>query len=72
MKKTALIIVGTLLIAGSVMQTATASERHEHLRRAYNQLNGPVNTTVQPQEWRRDIQDPSRPGGEDPSFNPAG
>ena len=55
MQKTALIIFGALLISGSVIQMAAASEHHRHkayvsrdvdrsvLLRAYNQANEPLN-----------------------------
>jgi len=55
MQRTALTIFGALLISGSVVQMAAASEHHRHLskayfgrylsdyRGAYNQVNGPIN-----------------------------
>jgi hypothetical protein len=78
MQKTALTIFGALLISGLVVQMAAASEHHRSkayfgrdlsdLRRAYNQVNGPI--YVAPRVFDR--FDPSRPGGEDPTLNPSG
>ena len=78
MQKTALTIFGALLISGLAVQLAAASERHHSkayfgrdmsdLRRAYNQVNGPIAVTPR----TLDRFDPSRPGGEDPSLNPPG
>ena len=78
MQKTALTIFGALLISGLAVQVAAASQRHHSkayfgrdmsdLRRAYNQVNGPID--VAPRALDR--FDPSRPGGEDPSLNPSG
>jgi hypothetical protein len=60
MHKTALTIFGALLMLGSVVQMAAASEHHRHLtkanfsrhhvdfRGAYNQLNRPINVSVTP------------------------
>ena len=76
MRKTALTIFGALLISGLAVQVAAASQRHHSkayigrdmsdLRKAYNQVNGPID--VAPRVLDR--FDPSRPGGEDPVFNP--
>ena len=76
MQKTA--IFGALLISGLAVQMAAASEHHRskayfgrdlsELRRAYNQVNGPIN--VAPPALDR--FDPSRPGGVDPTLNPPG
>jgi hypothetical protein len=78
MRKTALTIFGALLISGLAVQMAAASEHHRNkayfgrdlsnFRGAYNQVNGPI--VVAPRVLDR--FDPSRPGGEDPSFNPSG
>ena len=78
MQKTALTIFGALLISGMAVQMAAASEHHRskayfgrdlsELRRAYNQVNGPIN--VAPPALDR--FDPSRPGGVDPTLNPPG
>jgi hypothetical protein len=75
-KKTTLTILGALLISGLAVQIASASEHHSKFRRAYNQWNGPV--VVAPPA-RLDTnglgfggRDPSRVGGEDPSFSPSG
>lgn len=78
MRKTALTIVGALLISGLAVQMAAASEHHRskayfgrdlsNLRGAYNQVNGPI--IVAPRALDR--FDASRPGGEDPTLNPSG
>ena len=78
MQKTALTIFGELLISGLAVQMAAASEHHRSkayfgrdlsdLRRAYNQVNGPI--IVAPRVLDR--FDRSRPGGEDPALNPSG
>jgi hypothetical protein len=78
MRKTALTIFGALLISGLAVQMAAASQHHRSkpyfgrdlsdLRGAYNQLNGTI--SVAPRV--PDRFDPSRPGGEDPTLNPAG
>jgi hypothetical protein len=77
MQKTALTIFGALLISGSAVQMAPASERHRseayfgrdlpNLRGAYNEMNGPIIVTPR----ALDRFDPSRPGGEDPTLNPS-
>jgi hypothetical protein len=78
MRKTVLTILGALLISGSAIQMATASEHHMKFRRAYNQWNGPV-VIVPPPYYNWDTngfgfsgRDPSRVGGEDPSLHPSG
>jgi len=79
MRKTALTIVGVLLISGLAVQMAAAASGHHRskayfgrdlsdFRGAYNQLNGTI--SVAPRV--PDRFDPSRPGGEDPTLNPAG
>jgi hypothetical protein len=57
MRKIALTIFGALLISGSVVQMAAATEHHKHvtkanlarhhsdLRGAYNQVSGPINVS---------------------------
>lgn len=79
MQKTALIMLGVLLISGSVDQMAAASERHHNrtkpyfgrdisdYRGSYNQV-GP--TRVAPQA--PDRFDPSAPRNEGPVLNPPG
>ena len=79
MRKTALTIFGALLISGLAVQMAAASEHHRNkayfgrdlsnFRGAYNQVYGPIVVAPPP---ALDRFDPSRPGGEDPSFNPSG
>ena len=77
MQKSAITILGALLISGLAVQMATASERQMTLRRAYNQWNGPVIITP-PARYYLDTngfgfgRDPSRVGGEDPSLRPSG
>jgi hypothetical protein len=81
MHKTALTIFGALLMSGSVVQTAAASEHHHlskasfnrHLseyRGAYNQVNQPINVSVT--RVAPDRFNPSTPRSEDPALNPAG
>jgi hypothetical protein len=79
MQKTALTIFGALLISGLAVQIATASERHAHFRRAYNQVTGPVNVAPVVRYYNWDAygfgfsgRDPSQVGGEDPSLRPSG
>jgi hypothetical protein len=82
MQKTALIIFGALLIAGSAVQMAAASEHHARARsdyrRAYNQSNEPFYAAPQTRAGRNiedfgfSGRDPSRVGGEDPSLKPSG
>jgi hypothetical protein len=78
MQKTALTIFGALLISGMAVQMAAASEHHRskayfgrdvsEFRRAYNQVNGPINVTPR----ALDRFDPSIPRSEDPVLNPSG
>jgi hypothetical protein len=78
MRKTALTIFGALLISGLAVQTAAASQHHRSkayfgrdlsdFRGSYNQVNGPAQVTPRVP----DRFDPSRPGSEDPTFNPPG
>jgi hypothetical protein len=84
MRKTVLTILGALLIIGSAVQMATASNYHVYsrghdrsdYRRAYNQSNEPFYVAPQSREGRNvedfgfSGRDPSRVGGEDPSLNP--
>jgi hypothetical protein len=87
MHKTALTIFGALLMLGSVVQMAAASEHH-HLtkanfsrhhadfRGAYNQMNRPINVSVTPGvllPHDTDFRrfDSSWIGDGDPSLNPA-
>ena len=80
MKRTAFVVLGVLLISGSVVQMAAASE-HNHnrsskayfgrdiseIRGSYNQV-GPV--SVEPRSLDR--FDPATPRRQDPMFNPPG
>ena len=82
MRKTVLTTLGTMLITVSVVQMATASERHARrvfdqwsFRGSYNQLNEPSYETRE----LRNIEnfgfsgrDPSRVGGWNPNLNPSG
>ena len=78
MQKTVLTIFGALLISGLAVQMAAASEHHRGkatsghdlstLRRAYNQVTGPI--VVAPRALDR--FDQARPGGQDPDLNPSG
>lgn len=85
MRKTVLTVLGTLLIAVSGIQVATASERHArrsydelNFRGSYNQLSGPSYAIPQTRAGRNienfgfSGRDPSRVGGWDPSLNPSG
>jgi hypothetical protein len=79
MRKAALTILGALLIAGSAVQMATASEHQlRNYRRAYNQSNDPIGTAprtlVRPDTNGFGFRgrDPSWVGGKDPSLNPSG
>ena len=78
MQKSAITILGALLISGLAVQMATASEHQIKLRRAYNQFNGPVDATpLARYNWDTSGfsyggRDPSRVGGEDPSLRPSG
>jgi hypothetical protein len=78
MQKTALIIIGALLIMGSAVQMAAASQHHRskayfgrdisEFRGAYNQASGPI--SVAPRALDR--FDPATPRSEDPALNPSG
>lgn len=78
MQKTVVTIFGALLISGLAVQVAAASQRHHSkayvgrdisdLRKAYNQVNGPID--VAPRALDR--FDPSTPRSNDPMFNPPG
>ena len=62
MRKTALTILGALLMSGIAVQMAAASEHHRqhvtkasfsrhhtaHFQGAYNRINGPINVSVTP------------------------
>ena len=80
MQRTAFIILGVLLISGSVVQVTAASERHQtnrskayfgrdisEYRGSYNQV-GPI--TVAPPTLDR--FDPAAPRNEGPTLNPPG
>jgi hypothetical protein len=84
MRKAALSIVGALLIAGSEVHMASASEHHIRrgydrwdFRQAHNQWNGPFDATPQTgyhsgtRGFGFSGRDPSRVGGQDPSLNPS-
>ena len=78
MQKSAITILGALLISGLAVQMATASEHQMKLRRAYNQWNGPV-IVAPPARYYLDTngfgfggRDPSRVGGEAPDLRPSG
>ena len=86
MRKTVLTILGALLITGSAVQVAAASNYHVYsrghdqsdYRRAYNQVNEPsyaAPLTSQEERNRENFgfsgRDPSRIGGEDPNLNPS-
>jgi hypothetical protein len=87
MRKTVLSILSTMLLAGSMVQAATAAERQFHptqdtptiaqdpyFRGTYDQWNGSAPLTPEEERNLEDFgfssRDRSRPGGEDPSFNP--
>lgn len=78
MQKSAITILGALLISGLAVQMATASEHQMKLRRAYNQWNGPVIVTPPARSYFDTNgfgfggRDPSRVGGEDPDLRPSG
>ena len=67
MQKIALTIFGGLLISGSVVQMAAASEHHRQLskasfsrhlsdyRGAYNQVNGPINGSATGPSVQQDL-----------------
>ena len=78
MQKSAITILGALLISGLAVQMATASERQMTLRRAYNQWNGPVIVAplaryyLDTNGFGFGERDPSRVGGQDPDLRPSG
>ena len=77
MRKTILTVFGALLISAVAVQMASASPQHRSkayfgrdlsdFRGTYNQVNGPVSITPRVP----DRFDQSRPGTEDPTFNPS-
>jgi len=81
MQRTALTIFGALLISGSVVQMAAASEHHQvskasfsrhhaaNFQAAYNQVR-PINLSVV--RAAPDRFNPSTPHNEDPTLNPPG
>lgn len=76
MQKTALTIFSALLISGLAVQTVAASDHHARFRRAYDQMTNGA-TVVAPtirHIWENNGlgSDPSRVGGEDPTFRPSG
>jgi hypothetical protein len=83
MRKIAIAIFGALLISGSVVQIAAATEHHNakakhhyaNFRGAYNQVR-PINASVAPPVVYRTeetfrLPDPSWIGDEDPSLHPS-
>jgi hypothetical protein len=87
MRMTVLFTLGTLLIAGPMVQAATASEqihqanetieRNSQHRGAYDQSNNSsAPLTAEEERNKEDFgfsgRSPSRPGGENPNLNPAG
>jgi hypothetical protein len=85
MRKTVLFLLGTMLMAGSAVQVATASGHQaretdqRHYRGAYDQWNGSsyiAPLTIEEERNKEGFgfsgRDASRPGGEDPSLNPPG
>jgi len=85
MRKTVLTILGALLITGSAVQMAAATNyhvtgqghAHSDFRRSYNQVNQPFYAAPLTSDEYRNKEnfgfsgrDPSRPGGEDPALNP--
>jgi hypothetical protein len=79
MQRTAFVVLGVLLISGSAVQMAAASEHHQNrskayfgrdlsdIRGSYNQI-GPIN--VAPRSLDR--FDPSAPRDDGPVLNPPG
>ena len=57
----------------SVVAPHPARAHDRSYRGTYNQVNRPSYDTPATQDsvGAREVRDPSRPGGEDPSFNPA-
>ena len=77
MQKTALTIFSALLISGLAVQTVAASDHQARFRRAYNQvMDGSTVVTPTIRSWDNNGlgvgNDPSRVGGEDPTFRPSG
>jgi hypothetical protein len=79
MQRTVLVMFGVLLISGSVVQMAAASEHHHNRSKAYfgrdiSDYRGSYNqvgpTNVPPRA--PDRFDPSAPRNEDPLLNPPG
>jgi hypothetical protein len=86
MQKTAITVLGVLLISGMAFQMAAASEHrhvtkanltphHSDFRGAYNQISSPINVSVVPgvlSPHDTDFRrfDPSWIGDRDPSLNP--
>ena len=86
MRKTALLILGTMLLAGSAAageqapkaDDTSAITQDPHSRRATDQLNEPTQNAPLTPEEERNKEDfgfsgrsPSRPGGEDPNLKPS-
>ena len=86
MRMTVLFTLGTLLIAGPMVQAATASEqvrkaedtitRDSQYRRAYDQSNKSSAPLTAEEERNKENfgfsgRSPSRPGGENPNLNPS-
>jgi hypothetical protein len=83
MRKTIVFTLSTVLMAGSMVQVATASEHHVRktsaFRGAYNQWNGTSYVGPLTSQEKRNLEDlgfsgrdPSRVGGEDPWLKPSG
>ena len=78
MKRAAFVVLGVLLISGSVVQMAAASE-HNHNRssKAYfgrdiSEIRGSYNQVGPVEPRSLDRFDPATPRREDPMFNPPG
>jgi hypothetical protein len=75
MRKIILTALVTSLVAASTVQMAAAAEHHaskahrDNFRGAYNQVIVPSQGT---DSFGYSARDPSRIGGEDPSFKPSG
>jgi hypothetical protein len=84
MRKTVLFTLGTLLIAGSTLQAATASEQARKAEDAaattqnsqYQSSRSSAPLTAEEERNKENFgfsgRSPSRPGGENPNLNPAG
>ena len=79
MQKTALTIFSSLLISGLAVQTVTASEHQARFRRAYDQMTNGSQGVAPTSRYIWDNSglgagrsDPSRVGGEEPTFRPSG